>query len=159
MSLTLKDAYEDYKDDGSLSYSQFREICHRFNLLAVDALLEGDRIELGHQLGYLQIIRIERSFKRPKVNWAKSRKLKQQLLKEGKELYDHETGQGHKWLVYYTDDYYFRYYWSKKNCKVRNKSVYKFIPTRGKKGAKTKLATLLQQDDTAELNFMDAEYV
>lgn len=159
MSLTLKDAYEDYKDDGSLSYSQFREICHRFNLLAVEALLEGKRINLKYRLGYLQIIRIEQSFKNPRINWPESLKLKKQLEEEGKQLYDKETGEGHKWFVYFNNDYYFRYYWSKKHCIVRNKSVYKFIPTRGKRGAKTKLVKLLKEDELAEINFMDSKYV
>lgn len=158
--LTLTHAFEYYKEQGgTLSYEQYREIAEEFNKMAVEELLKGHRIRLPARLGYIQIIRIHRSFKRPLVDWKASYDLKAKLEAEGKKLYDKETGKGEKWIVYFTDDYYFRYYWSKKNCKVRNKSVYRFVPTRGKVGAKDKLTALLKSDETAEFNFSDASDV
>lgn len=154
---TLVDIAQMYS--GPLTEEEFKKVCRVFNKKAVDALLEGKRIDLPHRLGYFQIIRIPRNFKKPRVNWGASNKLKQQLLDEGKELYDDSTGKGEKWIVYYTDDFYCRYYWSKKHCKVRNKSVYKFVPTRGKVGAKQKLIDLLKRDELAYLSFMEVSRV
>lgn len=153
-SLTLTHAYEYYTEKGgTLDYKVWRKICETFNEKAVNAMLEGKRIDLPGRLGFLNVIRKERDFTKPRVNWGASRRIKKQLLAEGKELYDEKTGKGERWLVYYTDDFYCRFRWSKKHCKVRNKSVYKFVPTRGKVGAKNKLADLLQTDELAYTRF------
>ena len=69
------------------------------------------------------------------------------------DLYNKETDTGVKWHIYYTDKDYLRYFWGKGKCKVPNKSVYKFIPTRGLKGNKEKLSLLLKEDDLAYLKF------
>ena len=69
------------------------------------------------------------------------------------DLYDNATQEGTKWHIYYTDKDYYRYYWNKGRCKIPNKSVYKFIPTRGIKGNKEKLTNLLKEDDLAYLKF------
>lgn len=68
-------------------------------------------------------------------------------------LYDANTGDGVRWHVYYTDEYYCKYYWYKGRCKVKNKSVYRFDATRGVKGNKEKLTRLLKEDDLAYLRF------
>ena len=80
-------------------------------------------------------------------------KYKQELIDNNIKLYDKETGEGTKWQIYYTDDYYFKYYWNKGKCRVPNKSVYKFTATRGLKGNKEKLTKLLKSDDLAYLKF------
>lgn len=152
--LTLTQAYEYYKQKGGeLSYRDWRDICESFNEKAVDSMLEGKRIELFGNMGYLQVIRIPRNFNKPRVNWKASYELRDKLLEEGKKLYDDETGEGEKWIVYYTDDWYLRYYWSKKYCRVKGRSVYRFVPTRGKVGAKNKLADLMKDDELAYLKF------
>ena len=40
---------------------------------------------------------------------------KKELLKQGKALYDSITELGTKWYVYYTDEFYCKYYFSIKN--------------------------------------------
>ena len=157
---TLKQAYDLYTaDGGTLPYRKFRDVCELFNKKAVKKLLEGKRIFMKNRLGYLQIIRIPRNYNRPRVNWGESYKYRDELLAEGKKLYDKDSGEGHKWLVYYTDDFFVRFHWSKKNCSVKNKTFYRFDPTRGKVGAKEQLAELLSNDDLAYLNFVESKYV
>ena len=57
-------------------------------------------------------------------------------------------------VVYYTDDHWFRWYWTKAKCQVPNKSVYKFSPTSGPNGIKRALSNKLNQDEFAFLNYV-----
>jgi hypothetical protein len=75
------------------------------------------------------------------------------LLDQGVKLYDSSTGEGEKYHVYYTDKFYCRYLWTKSKCKVKNKTVYRFDASRGRKGNKEKLIHLLKTDDLAYLRF------
>lgn len=158
-TLTLVDAYEYYKDNGGeLDYKTWRSLCEGFNLAAVEQLLEGRRIILPAYMGYLQIAIVPKSFKHPNINWPASKKRKKELQEQGKPLYDHETGKGEKWIVYYIDEDWFpRFYWSKKFCRVPNKTVYEFRPTRGEKGAKTKLSRQFKQDELARYKYADID--
>ena len=154
----LRDAYDFYRQKGgTLPYNQWKELCEEFNNMVIDALLDGERVEMGSGLSYLQIIRDKNEFKKPSVDWKASYKLRQELLDEGKELFDSKTGKGEKWLVYFTNEYYFRYYWNKKYASCRNSRVYQFIPARGNTGAKTKLVKLLTTDELSHMRFADAK--
>lgn len=157
---TQTDVYDFYKEElqGELDWTKFREICDEFNQMVMDEIiLKGGEFNMGSHLSSLSILRIERNYKNKQVDWKASNEYKQELLDEGKELYDPETGEGHKWLIYYTDKWYCRFYWKKSKCKVPNQSVYKFKPTGGKKGNKTKLKQVLKSDDLAYTRFAKAE--
>ena len=108
---------------------------------------------MGSNLSTLSITKVERDPRSPRVDWGESNKYKEELLKEGKELYNSKTEVGEKWHIYYTDKFYFKYYWIKGKCRIPNKSVYRFTPTRGLKGNKEKLTNLLKEDDLAYLKF------
>jgi hypothetical protein len=143
---------------GELSYSEWSSIVQEFNEMAMnEIILKGGKLNLGANLSTLSIGRIKRNYHNQQVNWAESNKLKEQLLEEGKQLYDKETGKGEKWIVYFTNDWYCRFYWNKGNCKIPNKSVYRFVATRGKMGNKTKLKNLLRSDDLSYLSFRKLE--
>lgn len=147
------DIYEDYQEnvDNPVDPDLMQQLCEEFNQKVMDKVIyEGRPFEMGSFLSAIQVVRIKRDYKKKVVNWKASNERKQKLLDEGKELYDDETGEGHKWLVYYTDPWYCRFYWTKWYCRVPNKSAYKFTPTRGKKGNKTKLKEFLRED---ELNY------
>ena len=101
----------------------------------------------------ISIKRVERNNSKPTIDWGESNTYKKELLKKGVKLYDNKTKEGTKWYIYYTDKDFYRYAWHKGKCKIPNKSVYKFVPTRGVKGNKEKLTTLLKQDDLAYLTF------
>ena len=79
--------------------------------------------------------------------------IRKELLSEGKELYNSETGKGIKWHIYHTDEFYCKFYWRKGKCLIPNKSVYRFDATRGIKGNKEKLVNLLKTDELSYLNF------
>ena len=131
MAYTLQDIYKEYTNTVSLIDKKiFRDICEEFNMA-----------------------RKERDPRNPKVDWGESNKYKQELLEQGKKLYNAETGEGVKWHIYYTDGYYCKFYWRKGKCRIPNKSVYRFDATRGIKGNKEKLINLLKTDDLAYLKF------
>lgn len=149
------DIYKHYKKEGGkLSYSEWASICQEYNQRAMEEIiLEGGELNLGNNLSTLCVGRFRRNPKNKMVNWAESYKLRDELLAEGKELYDKETGEGEKWLVYYTHEWVCRFYWRKEKCIIANKSVYQFRATRGKMGNKTRLKEILNNDDMAYLRF------
>ena len=115
--------------------------------------MKGKEFAFGSNLSTLSIIRKKRDPRSPRIDWGESNKYKKELLEEGQELYNPTTGDGIKWHIYYTDEFYCKYYWRKGKCKIPNKSVYRFDATRGVKGNKEKLIHLLKTDDLAYLTF------
>lgn len=146
--------YEGYK--GPHSKETFKKVCKEFNKQVIEFLIEGYSFELGHHLASFKIVRCERSFKKPRVNWGESNKLKAKLLEEGKQLYDSKTGEGEQWIVFFTDDFFCKVHWEKYRCKVPNKSAYEFVPSRGLKGLSTKLKEHLNKH---ELNYQDYSFL
>jgi hypothetical protein len=155
MTYLLDDIYKDYKANKSepLDSKLFRAICSEFNIKVIEHILKGHKVNLGNNLSSISIKRVERNNSKPTIDWGESNTYKRELLEEGVELYDNATKKGTKWHIYYTDKDFYRYTWNKGKCKIPNKSVYKFVPTRGVKGNKEKLTNLLKQDDLAYLKF------
>tara|TARA_R110000824_G_scaffold400712_1_gene609127 strand:+ start:1533 stop:2006 length:474 start_codon:yes stop_codon:yes gene_type:complete len=150
----FSDIYNNYvKEHGNVEKSLFTNVCHEFNMLIIDYILEGKEFNMGNNLSTLSIIKRDRDPRSPRLDWGESNKYKKQLLEEGQLLYNAETGKGIKWHIYHTDEFYCRYYWRKGKCKIKNKSVYRFDATRGIKGNKEKLVALLKTDDLAYLKF------
>ena len=152
MNYTINDIYKSYSDY-NIDKEKFINICSEFNIMIIESILEGYKFNMGNNLSSISIVRLTRDPHKPTIDWGESNKYKKELLKEGKELYNLETDKGIKWYIYYTDTEYCRYYWNKGKCRITNKSVYKFIPTRGIKGNKEKLINLLKEDDLSYLRF------
>ena len=151
---TVTNIYKDYhKENTRVDKELFINICSDFNILVFEELLEGSIFNMGNNLSTLSIVRKERDPRSPRIDWGESNKYKQELLEEDQELYNSITGQGTKWHIYHTDEFYCKYYWRKGKCKVPNKSVYRFDATRGVKGNKEKLIYVLKTDDLAYLKF------
>ena len=125
----IKDIYTYFDSVSNLEIDKnlFRSICSDFNMAIIDYILEGGKFFMSNNLSYICILRILRNNSKPTIDWGESNKYKQELLDAGESLYDSSTGKGVKWHIYYTDSEYCRYYWNKSACKVKNKSVYKFI--------------------------------
>jgi len=89
----------------------------------------------------------------PQVNWKESLALKEQIISEGKQLWDGETGE--KWIIYFDQKWFLKIHWAKnlKALQMKNKKRYRFLPARGLTGPKTKLKDLIKEDDLAYLNF------
>lgn len=151
----LKDIYRHYSETTSAPVDRtlHRDICEEFNIEIINHILEGGVFNMKSNLAYLSIRCIERNPRKPTVDWWESNKYKAELLAEGKQLYDSNTGDGEQWLIYYTDPWYCKFHWEKHKCKIPNKTAYRFTPTRGLKGNKEKLSKLLKEDDLAYLRF------
>lgn len=150
---TPADIYDDYQKEveDPIDRDLMQTLCEEFNQKVMERVIyEGRPFEMGSFLSAIQVVRRKRDPKKKVPNWKASNALKEELLAEGKKLWDEESGEGHKWLVYYTDAYYCRFYWSKWHCRVPNKGAYKFTPTRGAKGNKTMLKEFLREK---ELNY------
>ena len=152
---TLRDIYKKYNQEynTNINSNLFRDICSEFNIMIINYVLEGKEFNMGNNLSTLSIVRKDRDPRSPRIDWGESNKYKKELLKEGKDLYNSETGKGIKLHIYHTDSFYCKYYWRKGKCKVSNKSVYRFDATRGIKGNKEKLIYLLKNDELAYLKF------
>ena len=158
MNYTFSNIYDSYiKEYGYIDKSIFSDICHTFNIGIMEYLLEGKEFNMGNNLSTLSVIRRDRDPRSPRINWGESNKYKKELLDQGKRLYDPITETGEKWHIYYTDEFYCKYYWRKGKCKIPNKSVYRFDATRGIKGNKDKLTYLLKEDDLSYLKFRKHE--
>ena len=118
-----------------------------------EIILEGGVLNMGKNLSTLSIVRIRRNPETKQIDWQSSMAYKEELEAKGEKLYDHETGEGTKWLIYFTDEWYCRFYWRKERCTIPNKTAYRFRATRGEMGNKTKLKELLRGDDLAYLRF------
>tara|TARA_R110001592_G_scaffold349736_1_gene645271 strand:- start:781 stop:1251 length:471 start_codon:yes stop_codon:yes gene_type:complete len=154
MSYTLKDIYKDFtKLENNIEEEIFKTICQEFNIDIINAILEGYTFNMGSNLSTLSVKRIDRDPRSPKVDWGESNKYKKELLEQNITLYDSSIDKGQKWYIYYTDKFYCKYYWKKGKCRITNKSVYRFTPTRGLKGNKEKLIKMLQTNELAYLKF------
>ena len=93
---TLKNIYKDYNEhvEDPIESSLFKQLCEEFNMLVVDEMLEGKEFKMGNNLSTLSIRRIERNPMKPTIDWWESNKYKQELISQGKPLYDAETGKG-----------------------------------------------------------------
>ena len=152
---TINNIYKDYLEQygEDIDKKLFRDICEEFNISIIDSLLDGAEFNMGNNLSSLSIVRVDRDPRSPRVDWGESNKYRKELEEKGEDLYDHKTGKGIKCHIYYTDRFYCKYYWKKGKCRISNKSVYRFVPTRGVKGNKEKLISMLKNDDLAYLKF------
>lgn len=154
-SKTLKDIYKFYLEKGgTLPYKIYREVCEEFNIRAMDQIIyEGRVLILGYHLATIRVVRIDRNFKKPVINWGESAKRKRELIKQGKTPKTKDNPDGEPWLIYWTDDWFVRFYWNKAEANVKGKYCYRFEPTKGKKGNTTKLINFLRRNRLAYLNY------
>lgn len=151
-STTLSDVYPIYVSlGGKLDKTMYKLVCDKLFKQISDEILDGNSYYIGKNLGYISIKRFKKKWKLNElgnisngvVNWKESNKLKAELEAAGEELYNAITKKGKKWLVYYDDEWNYRWAWikNKNMCTVRNNTVYSFSPTTDNtyKGADTKL--------------------
>ena len=102
MTHTLTDIYKNYaKDvDSSIDSTVFRMLCSEFNMDIIDHILEGYMFNMGNQLSNISVKRVIRDNAKPTIDWGASNKYKKELLDQGEDLYNKETGQGTKWYIF-----------------------------------------------------------
>lgn len=125
--------------------NMFREIIDRFNIKAVERIIEGQALNLGNRLGYIRINKMRVNPRKQRIDWKQSLELKAHYEKVGITPRSQEHPDGKNWLVPYDSNFFLRYGWVKKNgaCMVKNQTVYEFVPVNGnqfKKGPKQLLA-------------------
>jgi hypothetical protein len=118
--LKLKNCYiyakgQNGKVIEKMSWHLYKEVIERFYHQAKDAIIQGESLRLGANLGKLRAVRIQRNFSKPKVNWGETYK---QNLKD-------DNGKLIK--IYYTDDDYCRIEWAKVGM-IPNEVSYNFSP-------------------------------
>ena len=105
---TIKDIHKDYLKhvEDPIETRLFKQLCEEFNMQVIDMILDGKEFNMGSNMSSLSVMRIERNPSKPTIDWWESNKYKQELLSQGKELYNAETEKGEKWFIYYTDPWY-----------------------------------------------------
>jgi hypothetical protein len=145
---STKDVYNYYKAQHPKAkepYWLFKEVVARYNKKASDAVIMGQVFNFGSKLGHLLIRKIRRNYEKPVVDWGESKRYRNELLLAGKIPKGPDTPEGENWLSYFSDPWYLRWGWVKKKlCRVKNQTVYKFVPTgnRSKKAGNTSLKVL-----------------
>ena len=140
--LTLKHIYQYYIKDISKSskyyqsYKIFRSICEDANKELSNEILEGYFFKMPYRLGTIRI---------------KKRKIDINNLKPDFGLFNKsEESYKNKHLNDHSDNYYVRYYWTKRvETLIKNKSVYSYIPTRANK---RELARRIKENTINQIN-------
>lgn len=160
-------------------YPLYKFIIAQQNKLNSSEILKGETLNLGFRIGAIRIQKKKR-YKGDEnvenfdphnykvVNWGESNKFKAELIKRSilpykaiKDVNGKIIGDngGHKWLMYFTDDFSYWWYWNKnspdktKGIHIKNAKKYSFLPTKGIKGNRVALQTLLKTDVSAHLNY------
>lgn len=148
-----------------IPYPVFAFVLKEGNKLYIEQLLKGKRVSLGSTLGEIGIRRVKRKGLRP--DWGASNKNKAELLAAGKTLYKKvgtdENGEpayndGVKWVVYHTEEYYYKVHWVKSIAKIDleeypNFINYVFKPTRSEAGLLSVMNSAIKNNPLAHLIF------
>ena len=142
-----------YKSSGStVDYTTFSRVVKKFNQKVIDLVCEGKEWPVPLNMGKIELITISRNFSNPQVNWPESMKHRQKLKDEGIVTKGPDNPDGEPWYIYYTDDFYTRIYWNKKNCidkVLKNFRIYAFKPSWT---FKRTVAKALKRDELMELS-------
>lgn len=145
-----------------MSEADFKKVLYSFNSKVRDDLINNASvINMKSYLGYLYISRVDRnsgiidskSSRMP--NWLESNKLKAKLISEGIQIKDKNHPDGKKWIVYFDDDYYLRFTWTKNRgaCRVHNHIYYSFQPSKGQGGSRKQLSNANRKNDFLSLTY------
>ena len=138
--LKIKNCFIYAKEDGKvvlkMSWLIWKNVLESYFHKAKYAIIQGETLKLGAGLGLIRPIRVERSFKRPQVNWGAT--FKQAPLPDGTYK-----------KIYYTNEDYCRIQWLKFGG-IPNETSYSFDPAARNvatgKGFKAEFAQTLQKN-------------
>jgi hypothetical protein len=145
----LVEIYEDYvKAGGTLAKSLFKNILQDFNYHMVGEMLDGAVMDMGI-IGHMKVMRFEDNEPTKFIDWQASRKIKDRLIAEGKQLYDKKTGQGERWLVYrlneHTKGFLIRFAWLRPEYLQTRKDL-SFMFNNSDRGAVKRLAFRIREE-------------
>jgi hypothetical protein len=127
-----------------IDFPTFKKILKLHNEKVQDYLLEGYRFKLGTNIGFLEMRTIERNFNKKRIDHGETNKEKKRLLSLGYTLEDLKNANnpsGKMNYIRYFEEDVFAMLAFKSAAKLKNSSVYKFIPAAGQvgKGFKNKI--------------------
>ena len=126
----LKDLYEVAIKEKfikpEVDYKTFSTIIREFNIDISAEILKGYKFSPGSRLGVFNLIKDVRRGKT--INWGESNKYKAYLISQGRIPFDKELSpQGEEWLIYYTDNTYYKWKWFKSGASKYIKHIGNFI--------------------------------
>lgn len=155
---TIKDAYNIYREDNPIGVNKkvFVKVCQEFNKLIMNKIVnQSFEFRLPYRLGFLRVKKCRQTIEiiDNKLNTVRLKPDWKSCWEYWYKIYPDMTRADivaipNKKLIYhYNDDtngYYYRYYWDRRQCVVKNQALYKFRPTMG---VKKLLITNLQDED------------
>lgn len=134
---SVNDSYKVYCEDypkSKVDKKMYIKICLTFFKECLNCLIEGGEVRLPF-MGILKIVKRDRNFNKLQPNW-----------KATKELWERDSeSKEKKKLVYHLNEHsqgsFYRFFWRK--GKVKNLSIYSFLPVRS---AKKTLALAIKDD-------------
>ena len=93
------------------TYSTFNNVINDFNIELKKEILKGYKFKFNG-FGELKIVQDVR--RGQCIDWAKSKQLKQEIIKQGKIPFSKDNPNGEKWFIYFEGDY-FKWLWNKPN--------------------------------------------
>jgi len=115
------EANKEYGPKGVIpvSLKVYRNICEEFNEAVAEEILKGNEFKMPGRLGNMRIVK-----SKTKMNPKKLRIDFNHFNKTGEKIFH---------LNQHSDGYKVRWYWGKKNCRVKCKTFYCFKPSRENK--------------------------
>lgn len=127
--LGIKDVYRYYRSkdyttkEDKVRYDVFRTTVYAVNKKIAERLLEGKYIKLPFNLGKFYIRKIKTNFNNMKLDY----------------VHYNKTGERVVHLNTHSNNYHARWFWEKISCRIKNHTIYSFIPSRGNKRALAKV--------------------
>jgi hypothetical protein len=137
-------AKENNKVVEKMSWRRWKETVERYFHKAKTAIIEGETLNLGSNVGKIRAIRVERNFANPVINWGET--FKQKI--PGKD--------GKYQRIYHTEDDYCRIQWAKTRS-LPNETSYSFDPAAKNmatgKGFKAEFVHALKNDPLLKFRY------
>lgn len=130
-----------------MTYERFRRIIETYFKDAITEIIHGANLRMGHNLGKIEPVRVERNHKKKVIDWNKT-------WANGK---DPETGKYNK-IEFFTDDDWCRIKWTRLG-KIPNERSYAFDPAEGKAGFRTLFSQAQFVNPNLKLRYPFAAYI
>lgn len=125
---TLLNVYHDFiadnpeyskKGEIPVDLKNHREICQEFNEIICEEILKGEEFKMPGRFGNMRIVKSKTKMDVEKLKYD----------------YGHyrKTGEKVFHINKHSDGYKAKWYWGKKNCRIKGKSYYCFKPSRENK--------------------------
>lgn len=115
----------------SSSKQIFNKVLEEYYLNIAKIVLLGGKYDFGKNISSIYIKEVKCQYKTDNLlpDWGKSNKNKKELIRQGKTPQNLTNGvEGEKWIEFKTGNSFAKIRWEKKNCRIKNKSIFSFVP-------------------------------